>query len=204
VPPAYVVAAGLTSAAVGLLLLTQVESAPGLAVIVTGFTLIYVGLGPMGVLGTDLVVGSATPQKARSASAMSETSRELGAAVGVAALGSVGTAVYRNQVANSIPTDTPPEAAEAACDSLAGAVVAAEELAAELGAELIRTAREAFEQALELTAAISASVVMAIAIVAAVLLTSAKAQLQGLQWAQQVLYQLYQLTTPRRSTSPPR
>ncbi len=175
VTPAYVVAAGLAIAAVGLLLLTQIESAPGLAVVVTGFVLIYIGLGPMGVLGTDLVVGSAPPRKAGSASAMSETSAELGAALGVAVLGSVGTAVYRSQVADSIPADAPPEAAEATRDSLAGAVAAAEHLPAGLGAELLSTAREAFAQALELTAAISAIVVMAMAIVAAVLLGCVRA-----------------------------
>ncbi len=175
VQPAYVVAAGLAIAAVGLLLLTQVENAPGLAVVVTGFVFIYVGLGPMGVLGTDLVLGSAPPQKAGSASAMSETSAELGVALGVAALGSVGTAVYRSQVAGSIPADAPPEAAEATRDSLAGAVAAAEQLPAGLGAELLGTAREAFAQALELTAAISALVVIAMAIVAGVLLRRVRA-----------------------------
>jgi MFS transporter, DHA2 family, multidrug resistance protein len=175
VTPAYVVAAGLAIAAVGLLLLTQIESVPGLAVVVTGFVLIYIGLGPIEVLGTDLVVGSAPPRKAGSASAMSETSGELGAALGVAVLGSVGTAVYRSQVADSIPADAPPEAAKATRDSLTGAVAAAEHLPAGLGAELLSTAREAFAQALELTAAISAIVVMAMAIVAAVLLRRVRA-----------------------------
>ena len=175
VPPAYVIAAGLAIAAVGLLLLTQVESGSGLAVVVTGFILIYVGLGPMGVLGTDLVLGSAPPQKAGSASAMSETSAELGVALGVASLGSIGTAVYRTQVADAIPAGAPPEAAEATRESLAGAVAAADELPAGLGVELLGTAREAFVQALELTAAVSAVVVMTIAILAAVLLRRVRA-----------------------------
>ncbi|HEX2149813.1 MAG TPA: MFS transporter [Actinomycetota bacterium] len=175
VPPAYVIAAGLAIAAVGLLLLTQVESGSGLAVVVTGFILIYVGLGPMGVLGTDLVLGSALPQKAGSASAMSETSAELGVALGVASLGSIGTAVYRTQVADAIPAGAPPEAAEATRESLAGAVAAADELPAGLGVELLGTAREAFVQALELTAAVSAVVVMTMAILAAVLLRRVRA-----------------------------
>jgi MFS transporter, DHA2 family, multidrug resistance protein len=175
VPPAYVIAAGLAIAAVGLLLLTQVESGSGLAVVVTGFILIYVGLGPMGVLGTDLVLGSALPQKAGSASAMSETSAELGVALGVASLGSIGTAVYRTQVADAIPAGAPPEAAEATRESLAGAVAAADELPAGLGVELLDTAREAFVQALELTAAVSAVVVMTMAILAAVLLRRVRA-----------------------------
>jgi MFS transporter, DHA2 family, multidrug resistance protein len=175
VPPAYVIAAGLAIAAVGLLLLTQVESGSGLAVVVTGFILIYVGLGPMGVLGTDLVLGSALPQKAGSASAMSETSAELGVALGVASLGSIGTAVYRTQVADAIPAGAPPEAAEATRESLAGAVAATDELPAGLGVELLGTAREAFVQALELTAAVSAVVVMTMAILAAVLLRRVRA-----------------------------
>ncbi|MEK8107770.1 MFS transporter [Micromonospora sp. M12] len=67
VRPAYLIAAGLAVTSFGYLLLTQVSSTSGLALLVTGFVLAFLGAGPMGALGTDLVVGSAPPQKAGSA-----------------------------------------------------------------------------------------------------------------------------------------
>lgn len=56
--------------------------------------------------------GVAPKQKAGSAAAISETSGEFGIALGVAVIGSVGAAVYRNQV--SVPDGVPADAAAAA------------------------------------------------------------------------------------------
>ena len=84
--------------------------------------------------------------------------------------GSIGTAIYRSEVAGTVPADVPPAAAEAARDTLGGAVAAADELPVPLGAELLDSAREAFTQALQLTAITSAAVVLGMAILAAVLL----------------------------------
>ncbi|MGA4838262.1 MFS transporter [Streptomyces sp. G45] len=122
VSPAVVVAATLALSTVGYLLLTRVDAEGGVALVVTGFGLVYLGLGAIAALGTDLVVGAAPPQKAGSASAMSETVQELGLALGVAVLGSLATAVYRDRVDGVIPAGTPPEVAGAVGDSLAGAV----------------------------------------------------------------------------------
>lgn len=55
----------------------------------------YVGQGPIMALGTEMVVGAAAPEKAGSASALSETSIEFGLAFGVAVLGTVGMFVNR-------------------------------------------------------------------------------------------------------------
>ncbi|MFD4829847.1 MFS transporter [Streptomyces uncialis] len=121
VPPGIVVAVTLALSTLGYVLLTQVDAAGGVALIVIGFGLVYLGLGAIAALGTDLVVGAAPPEKAGSASAMSETVQELGLALGVAILGSLATAVYRDRADDDIPAGTPPEVAEAAGDSLAGA-----------------------------------------------------------------------------------
>lgn len=97
--PGTVIGGGLLVSAAGYLTLTQVGDATGLAGIVAGFTLAYAGSGPFDALGTDLVVGSAPREKAGAAASMSETVSEVGVALGVAVLGSVATAVQRNQVA---------------------------------------------------------------------------------------------------------
>ena len=99
--PASLMACGLAIAAAGLLLVTQVDAAGGLPIMVIGFTLACVGIAVPTALGVNLIMGSAPPEKAGSASGISETSGEFGIALGVAVLGSVGTAVYRSQI--SVP-----------------------------------------------------------------------------------------------------
>ncbi|HEY0636834.1 MAG TPA: MFS transporter, partial [Pseudonocardiaceae bacterium] len=165
VRPAYVVGAGLLMSAAGHLALTMLD-VDGLAFLVVAFVFVYAGGGPVIALGTDLVVGSAPPEQAGSAASMSETSTEFGMALGVAALGSAGTALYRAQV--DVPSGAPEAAATAARDTLAGAVAAAAERPADLAAAVLGPAREAFTDALNLVAGISAllSVVLAVAVAA--------------------------------------
>jgi DHA2 family multidrug resistance protein-like MFS transporter len=168
--PAYVMAAGMALAAVGFGLLAQVEPGAGLAVLVTGSVVFSLGSAPMTTLATDLMVGTAPPERAGAASAISETSSEFGGALGIAILGSIGTAVYRGQMTDAIPAAVPSEAATAARDTLGGAVAAAGQLPEQLGATLLDTAREAFTQGLQLSFAISAAVAIGIAVLVAALL----------------------------------
>jgi DHA2 family multidrug resistance protein-like MFS transporter len=162
--------AGLALAAVGFGMLTQVDEASGLAPLVSGSVVFSLGLAPVFTLATDLIVGSAPPERAGAASAISETGSEFGAALGIAVLGSIGTAVYRDRVTDGVPAGVPPEAAEAARDTLGGAVAAAGSLPDRLGAPLLDAARGAFVQGLQVTAVISAVIAMGLAILVTVLL----------------------------------
>jgi DHA2 family multidrug resistance protein-like MFS transporter len=168
--PAFVMAGGLALAAVGFAALTRVAEAPGLAVVVTASLLYSLGLAPVATLATDLIVGIAPPERAGAASAISETSCELGGALGIAVLGSVGTAAYRGVMATAAPDGVPVEAAAAARGTLGAAVAVAERLPAPVGAELVDAARAAFVQSFELAAGISAAIAVGTAVVAAALL----------------------------------
>jgi DHA2 family multidrug resistance protein-like MFS transporter len=168
--PASVIAAGLLLAAVGFGVLTQLDRAPGLAVLVTASVIFSLGLAPVFTLATDMIVGSAPPERAGAAAAISETSSEFGGALGIAILGSIGAAVYRSVIVKAVPNGISPEASEAARGTLGGAVAVSKELPEQLGAALLRPAREAFVQAFEITAAISAGIALAAAIGAAVVL----------------------------------
>ncbi|MEV1292728.1 MFS transporter [Pseudonocardia sp. NPDC049635] len=96
--PGVVVGGASAVAAAGHLLLATADGPGSVGPVVTGFALVYLGLGAVAALGTDLVVGSAPPNRAGSAAAMSETAQELGFSLGVAVLGSVAGAVYRAAV----------------------------------------------------------------------------------------------------------
>jgi DHA2 family multidrug resistance protein-like MFS transporter len=173
--PGYLMTAGFGLAAVGFALLTQVDEASGVGLLVTGFVVYSLGLAPVFTLATDLVVGSAPPERAGAASAISETASEFGGALGIAILGSIGTAVYRAEMADSLPAGVPPATAEAARETLGGAVALAGRMPEALGATLIGTARDAFTQSFEVVAAVCASLLVALAIVAAVTLRRVRA-----------------------------
>ncbi|WP_179223913.1 hypothetical protein [Paenibacillus tyrfis] len=93
---------------------------------------------------------------------MLQTSGEFAFALGIAVLGSIGTVVYRNQVANSIPADLPASAVQASQDSLAGATAIAEGLTQQVGKTLLTGAREAFTVGLHAVAAASGAIMLAI------------------------------------------
>jgi len=170
VRPALLIGGGLTVSAVGLLAIALADATSGLAALVAGFAVINLGAGPQVTLGTNLVVGAAPPEKAGSAAAINETSGELGFALGIAALGSIGTAVYRAQLADAMPAGVPAEAAEGARETLAGAAAAAGALPAELGVALLDAAREAFTSGMHVVAAVSAVLLVGVAVLVATLL----------------------------------
>jgi DHA2 family multidrug resistance protein-like MFS transporter len=165
--PGFVIASGLAVAGAGFVVLARVDGDSALAPVVTGSVVFALGLAPVYTLAADLMVGAAPPERAGGAAGISETSSEFGGALGIAALGAAGTAVYRGQIDDAVPAGVPPGAAEAARDTLGAAVAAAEELPGPVGSELVDAAREAFTQALQLAATISGSVAIGAAVLAA-------------------------------------
>jgi len=157
-PRELVMAAGMLLAALGFVVLTRVGSSSGLAPLVAASVLFSVGLAPAVTLVTDIVLAAAPPERAGAAAAISETSAELGGALGIAILGSVGTAVYRSAMTLGTPPGVPPAAAEAARSTLGGAVAAAARLPSAVAGPLLAAAREAFTRGFQLSAWISAGV----------------------------------------------
>jgi MFS transporter, DHA2 family, multidrug resistance protein len=179
VRPALVVGGGLGVAAVGLGLLARVGVADGLAPLVAGSVVISLGLAPVFGLTTELIVGSAPPEQAGAASGISETGAELGGALGLAILGSVGVAIYRGELGDRLPAAVPAEAAAAVRDTLGSAAAAAGQLPDQLGAAVLAAAREAFVQGMQLSSAIAAVVAFGLAILALVALRDRPAASQA-------------------------
>ncbi|MCC5970859.1 MAG: MFS transporter [Pararhodobacter sp.] len=121
VQPGIVVGGALALSALGYLLLSALAPTSGIAPLITGFSLAYLGLGTIAALGTDLVVSTAPPARAGSASAMSEMVQELGIALGVATLGSLTTFIYRREMFDALPSGLRVAEADAVTDSLARA-----------------------------------------------------------------------------------
>jgi MFS transporter, DHA2 family, multidrug resistance protein len=106
------------------------------------------------------VIGSAPVERAGAAAAVSETSSEFGGALGIAILGSIGTAVYRTRMTDALPTSVAPDLLEPARSTLASAVTLAEQLPGTLGAEVLETARLAFARSFDVTALLTAAVAL--------------------------------------------
>jgi DHA2 family multidrug resistance protein-like MFS transporter len=98
----------------------QIDASTSFLFLATGLVISSLGLAPVFTLTTDLVVGSAPPERAGAASAISDMTGELGGALGIAVLGSIGTTIYCTELARNIPAGIPPEAQEAALESLGG------------------------------------------------------------------------------------
>ncbi|MFY9549619.1 MAG: MFS transporter [Thermoanaerobaculia bacterium] len=157
-------AAGLVIGAVGLGALSLVDGSSGLAVIAAGSLLFSLGLAPVFTLANDLIIGTAPPERAGAAAGISETGAELGGALGIAILGSVGTVIYRSAMARALPAAIPPDVATAARNTLGGAVAAASELPDALRTTVLGAAREAFTRGFQRSAVISALIAAGIAI----------------------------------------
>ncbi|WP_165990082.1 MFS transporter [Streptomyces sp. YIM 98790] len=164
--PGPVVAAGLGVTAAGYLVAVFLDGTGGPVLAVVALALSWVGLAPALVLGTDLVLGTAPAEKAGSASSMSETASELGVGLGVALLGTLGTAVYRARMADVELPGVTGEAAGRARDTLPGALKTAQALGGEAGSALAEGARAAFTSGLNAAAGVSAAMVTVLALVA--------------------------------------
>ncbi|MFZ4127695.1 MFS transporter [Streptomyces cellulosae] len=134
---AHVVTAGfvISACGYGLLALAGTDS---LWLVLAACGVMASGIVVVMSLLTDLALGSVPVDRAGSASSLLETGTEFGGALGMAALGSIGAAVYRHAMPGSAP--------EPARETLGGALAVAAELPGRAGDALAAAAREAFTE----------------------------------------------------------
>ena len=159
--PAALMGGGMIVAVLGFLLLARIGTGSGIAIVVTASVVYSLGLAPLFTLTTDMIVGAAPPERAGAAAALSETGSELGGALGIALLGSIGAAAYRSAMTRSIPFGISTDASRIARGTLGGAIATAKNLPSETTATLVHAAQSAFCHSLN-TAALSAAVILAI------------------------------------------
>ncbi|CAL9592161.1 Multidrug efflux pump LfrA [Streptomyces sp. enrichment culture] len=147
----HVVTAGFAVAACGYVLLSFADT-DALALTLLASGVLASGVTMVMSQITDLALGAAPVERAGAASSLMETGAEFGGALGMAVLGSIGTAVYRGGMPDSAPA--------AAHETLGGALAVAERLPGHAGDALATAAREAFTQGMQ-GAAIAGAVVLA-------------------------------------------
>ncbi|MFF9126088.1 MFS transporter [Streptomyces sp. NPDC014889] len=155
---AYVVTAGFAVAAAGYGMLALAGPDSLWLVLVAAGVL---ASGIVAVLSqmTDLALSAAPVEKAGAASSLLETGAEFGGALGMAVLGSIGTAIYRHGIPDSAPA--------AAHETLGGALAVAGHLPGRTGDALATAAREAFTSGMHGAALTGAAILLLAAIGAA-------------------------------------
>jgi DHA2 family multidrug resistance protein-like MFS transporter len=164
IEPAWLMGGGLVLAALGFGVLLGIEAGSGLALIVVGSVGFSLGMSPAFTLTNDLIIGSAPPERAGAAAGVSETAAEVGGALGIAVLGSIGVAVYRRGVDDVLPGSLSTEESDAAQGTLGGALEVAAGQPTPFGEALTAAAEAAFTTGLHLGALIAAITSLGLAV----------------------------------------
>jgi EmrB/QacA subfamily drug resistance transporter len=144
-----VVTTGMLLFSAGLAVAATVGTSSGYGRLAIALVLMGAGMGLAGAPATESIMGSLPPERANIGSAVNDTTRELGGALGVAIVGSVMSSLYATQLADALPAGVPAPVAEAARESLGAGV--------QLGPDVAEAAREAFVHAMS-----GASIVVAL------------------------------------------
>lgn len=144
-----VVGTGLTLVATALALNVGLQVGSSYGQVVWRMMFLAVGMGLVMAPATESIMGSLPLGKAGVGSAVNDTTRQVGGALGVAIIGSVLSSVYGTRIADSLRgSGLGTEVIDRASDSLGSALMIAERVGGATGAELQRNASEAFVDAL--------------------------------------------------------
>jgi EmrB/QacA subfamily drug resistance transporter len=157
---------GALTVAAGLTLLATMASTDGYLSILPGLLVLGAGVGLLMTPGTTAITGSLPAEEQGVASALNDTVRELGGAVGMALIGSVLSAAYTASVSGST-AGLPPEAASAVEGGIGGAVAVSAQMGS-AGTAVLDAARSAFVSAWATSMWISAGLALAAALFALV------------------------------------
>jgi EmrB/QacA subfamily drug resistance transporter len=135
-----VVTVGMLLFAAGLAVAATVSTDSGYGLLAVAMVLMGAGMGLAGAPSTESIMGSLPPERATIGSAVNDTTRELGGALGVAIVGSVMSSLYAAKLSDTLPDSVPPAATEAARESLGAGT--------QLGPDIANAAREAFVHAM--------------------------------------------------------
>jgi DHA2 family multidrug resistance protein-like MFS transporter len=155
-----VMSGGFLVSAIGFVLLSRTSVHGGFALAVAGAAVFCLGLAPVTTLVVNVVLATAPPERAGAASGLSESTTELGGALGIAVLGTIATAVYQRNLSVRAVGALPTAARETARGSLGGAVSAAHQLGVRAAGKLVGGAQGAFASGVRVAAVVSAVIVL--------------------------------------------
>jgi EmrB/QacA subfamily drug resistance transporter len=138
-----VITTGLGLLGAGMLLMALVTVHTGYGQVAIALSVTGLALGLALAPAMDTVLGELPEHKSGVGTALATTSRQVGAALSIAILGSLLNSVYRGQL-DTLPAGIPQHAADAARENVGAAVTVAGRLGGTPGDALATAAREAF------------------------------------------------------------
>jgi sugar phosphate permease len=151
-----VVSAGLLIVAAALTLMGTIQIDTSYSRLAFGIAILGVGMGTAMAPATDSIMGSLPLAKAGVGSAMNDTTRQVGGALGVAVLGSILAWQYGSAIAPAV-TQLPAEAAGVASDSIGGALAVASQIG-DAASPLVDAAKAAFVEGMRVAVLVAAAV----------------------------------------------
>ncbi len=153
-----VVAGGLLIVALALFGISFVDAATPYGLLVPVFVALGLGMGVAMAPATTIIMDTPPPAKAGVGSAMNDTSREVGGAVGIAVLGSIVNSVFGSSMSDRLPAAVTGQARAGLTDSIGTAFQSALAMGPD-GIAFIAMAKDAYVEAMSaafLFAAVSA------------------------------------------------
>jgi EmrB/QacA subfamily drug resistance transporter len=167
----FVVAGGMAGVAVGLFLASRLGVDSAYWQIAGSMMVMAAGMAFVMAPATESIMGSLPVDKAGVGSAVNDTTREVGGALGVAVLGSIASSGYSHSIGKVIDgAPMPAAAADAVRESLGAALQVAARAGGQPGALLADAARTAFVEGMATTLVVGAVVALLGAVVALVFL----------------------------------
>ena len=160
-----VVVTGMLVFTSGLVVASTSTVTSGYPRVAIAMVLLGSGMGLSFAPSTESIMGSLPRDKAGVGSAVNDTSREVGAALGVAVVGSMMTSIYGSRFLDQVPAGLPARARDAA-DNSVGAALAVSGQLGHAGTGLAEVAREAFVYAMSRASLVTAGIAVLGALVA--------------------------------------
>jgi EmrB/QacA subfamily drug resistance transporter len=160
-----VVATGMTFAATAFLLMAMLDVDTPLWVVILVTLPLGIGMSQVFAPCTESIMGSLPREKAGVGSAMNDTTRQIGGALGVAILGSILSARFTSEISDGLSGVLPARTLASAEDSMGGALDVAR-AASSGGARIAAIARESFVSGMHLAFVVGA-VIMLLGVLAA-------------------------------------
>jgi DHA2 family multidrug resistance protein-like MFS transporter len=158
-----VITAGLVAMAVGFVGLATLDAATAYWQLAIPMALLGLGAGAAMAPSTTSVMAALPASKAGLSSALNDTSREVGAVLGIAVLGSVTSSIYRTDLADAL-AGAPQDLAETVKASAGAGLAAARELGGIAGSDLHDAIASGFSRGVAVSFALAAVVVAAAAV----------------------------------------
>jgi len=160
-----VLGTGLLVVALALALQTTLDTGSSTLHVVLVTIVLATGMANVMAPATESIMGSLPRAKAGVGSAVNDTTRQMGGAIGVALIGSLLASVYRSDVRTGLAgSGAPASLVEQASSSVQSGVAAGRELGGALGQQVVAVSHQSFVSGYHLGVLVAAAIVLVAAV----------------------------------------